>query len=427
MKTYIERLFKLLDINLRMFDNTNLTTDSALSAEMKTYYDKDLLKNAKSKLVHNEFGQKRPIPKGNGKIIEFRKFDLLSKATTPLSEGVTPSGTKMAVTAVTATVSQYGAYIEHSDMLQMTTLDNTILEANRLLGQQSGETLDTLTREIINAGTNVQYGDGRVSTRYALVGGDATWANNHYFSVECIRKAALNLRINKANGVKGGDFVAIVHPDAVYCLKKDSEWTDAVKYQNSEKLFSGEVGMYDGVRIIETTEAKIFSAADLVAVGSTNAKRNLTVASYSNKVITISEALTAGEATALAARKIIVDGYQYTVASAAAGGAGSATITITESPTHNPAGSDVVYPGEAGAAGRDVYSALFLGADAYGVIEISGGGLQTIVKQLGSAGTADPLNQRSTQGWKATHTAKILNNLWMVRVEHTTPYQRGTN
>ena len=48
------------------------------------------------------------------------------------------------------------------------------------------------------------------------------------------------------------------------------------------------------------------------------------------------------------------------------------------------------------------YSTLILGADAYGVTEITGGGLQHIVKQLGSAGTADPPNQRATAGWKAT-------------------------
>jgi N4-gp56 family major capsid protein len=409
-------------LNLRLFDNTNVTTDSDLSPEMKTYYDKDLLRNAKPKLVHNKFGQKRPIPKGKGKTIEFRKFDPLPKATTPLTEGVTPSGRKMKVTSMTATVSQYGDYIEHSDMLEMTTIDNTLVEGNRLLGQQSGETLDTLTREVINAGSNVQYADGRVAARYLLVGGDATAANNHYFACEVIRQAALNLRNNKANGLEGGDFVAICHPDTIYCLKKDTEWQEATKYQNSEKLYSGEVGRYDGVRIVESTEAKIFHAKDLSA-----GARNLTVASLSTKTFTIDEVLTAADATALAGRKIIVKGYQYTVASAAAGAAGAATITVSETVQGTPGDGEVIYPGEAGAKGRDVYSTLVLGADAYGTTEIEGGGLQMIVKQLGSAGTADPLNQRATQGWKATHVAEVLSELFMVRVEHTTPYERGAN
>jgi N4-gp56 family major capsid protein len=408
-----------ITVNLRLFDNTNITSDAGLSPEMKTYYDKDLLRNAKPKLVHNQFGQKRPIPKGKGKTIEFRKFDPLPKSLTPLVEGVTPSGRKMRVTSITATVKQYGDYIEHSDMLELTTIDNTVVEGNRLLGNQAGETLDTLTREVINGGSNVQYADGRVSARYQLVGGDATWENNHYFNCEVIRQANLNLKNNKANPPAEGQgmFVAIVHPDTIYTLKKDPEWVEANKYQNSKTLINGEVGAYDNIRFVETTEAKIFHAADLSA-GS----RTLTFSSLATKTITIAETLTAADQTAIIGRKLLLKGYQLTVTAATAN-----TITVAETVQGSPAASDKIYPGEAGAAGRDVYSALVIGADSYGTTELEGGGLEMIVKQLGSAGASDPLNQRATQGWKATHTAEILSDLFMVRVEHTTPYQRGAN
>ena len=67
--------------------------------------------------------------------------------------------------------------------------------------------------------------------------------------------------------------------------------------------------------------------------------------------------------------------------------------------------------------GLAVFGCLFLAEGAYGVTEVTGGGLQTIVKQLGSAGTADPLDQRSTVGWKALQTAEILMEPYMVRVE----------
>jgi N4-gp56 family major capsid protein len=151
------------------------------------------------------------------------------------------------------------------------------------------------------------------------------------------------------------------------------------------------------------------------------------MASLSTKTFTIDEALSAAEATALAGRKVLIKGYVYTVASAAAGEAGAATITVSETVQGSPADGEIIYPGEAGAKGRDVYSALFVAADAYGITEIEGGGLQTIIKQLGSAGTADPLNQRATSGWKATHVAEILTDAYMVRVEHTSPYERGAN
>ena len=66
-----------------------------------------------------------------------------------------------------------------------------------------------------------------------------------------------------------------------------------------------------------------------------------------------------------------------------------------------------------------------MGANAYGVTEITGGGLETIVKQLGSGGTADPLNQRATAGWKATKTAERLVEQYVVRVETGCTFSEG--
>ena len=135
----------LLMLNLQLFANTVQTTLlSGLSAEMKTYYDMNLINEASANLVHDQFGQKRPIPKGGGKTIEFRKFSPLAKATTALTEGVTPDGKSLTVTTITATVAQYGDYITQSDMLELTALDNTIIEATKLLGKQAGATLDTV-------------------------------------------------------------------------------------------------------------------------------------------------------------------------------------------------------------------------------------------------------------------------------------------
>ena len=113
--------------------------------------------------------------------------------------------------------------------------------------------------------------------------------------------------------------------------------------------------------------------------------------------------------------------------SATAGTAGAAYLTLKAAPATAPADGDVIYPGEGGANGRDVYSTLILGADAYGVTQITGGGLQHIVKQLGSAGTADPINQRATVGWKATKTAERLVEQYMVRIESASTFEAGAN
>lgn len=75
-----------------------------------------------------------------------------------------------------------------------------------------------------------------------------------------------------------------------------------------------------------------------------------------------------------------------------------------------------IFEGE-GATSSDVYSILIFGRNAYGVTKMNGMDLTTIVKPLGSSGSADPLNQRSSVGWKGTRTSKILNNDWIIRYE----------
>jgi len=425
----LQEVAEFLEIDIQHFatPNTNVTTDAALSDTMKTFYDKNLIENARARLVHDQFGQQRDIPANNGKTIEFRRWSPFAKALTPLTEGVTPDGQKMTISNLTATVKQYGGYVTLSDILAMTAFDDNIAAAVKGMAQQAGDTLDTITREIINGGDNVQYADGQVAARYLLVGGSATPANNHYLSVDAVRRVVRKLKIGKASPYSGGDYVAVIHPDTAYDIMGDAKWSEWNKYTTPEAMFQGEIGKIHGVRFVETTEAKIFHAPDLVAAGSTNEARNLTEASVTSKTFTIKEALSAAEATALAGRKLVIKGYLYTVVSAVAGAAGAATITVAEAVQGTPGDNEVIYPGEGGAAGRDVYSTLFIGADAYGTTKVSGGGLQTFVKQLGSAGAADPLNQRSTVGWKAVKTAVILTEAFMVRVETASTFQAGPN
>ena len=98
---------ELLTLNLRLFDGApaNTTTAKGMAVEMKTFYDRTLIENAEPELVHDQWAQTRDIPKNGGKTIEFRKYDQLPKALTPLTEGVTPEGQEMKVTKLEATVT----------------------------------------------------------------------------------------------------------------------------------------------------------------------------------------------------------------------------------------------------------------------------------------------------------------------------------
>ena len=413
MKKILSRMVFFI-MNLALFDgNTNKTTDTTattgnnLSPEMKTYYSAYLIDNAEPELVHDQFGQKHPIPKNGGKTIEFRKYDPLPKALTPLTEGVTPDGQKLNVSTITATVAQYGAFIELSDVLLLTAIDNNLLQATKLLGSQAGRTLDTVTREVLNGGTNVQYADGSVTKRAALVGGESS--GNTYLTVTAIRKAARFLKVMNAPRING-DYVAIIHPDAAYDLMSDPEWKYPHQYADPTNIYTGEIGKVAGVRFVETSEAKVFHAENLAGT-----VRNLAinyVSGYTGAItsVTFDGGTVANDA--LIGRKIMINGVVATVTDNT-----SSTITFASTNFGSISDNTVIYPGEAGAKGRDVYSTLVLGDDAYGVTEIEGGGLQHIVKQLGSAGTADPLNQRATAGFKALKVAERLTEGFMVRIE----------
>jgi len=310
-------------LNLQLFAemNTNTTHTDTLSVENKTYYDMTLIDEAQANLVHDQFAQKRPIPKNGGKKIEFRKFASLPKALTPLTEGVTPDGKKLSVTSIEAEVAQYGDYIVQSDVLELTSIDNTIVEATKILGRQAGLTLDTITRNVMQSGTNVYYAptaDG------AAVNKRTDLTDTCRLTVDVVNRVVALLKKNNAPKING-DYVAIIHPLVAYDLMSDERWIDAHKYAQPEAIYNGEIGKIGGVRFIESSEAKVYEGG--------------------------------------------------------------------------------------------VFGCLFLADGAYGVTEITGGGLTTIIKQKGSAGTADPLDQRSSIGWKAIKTAEILVEPYMIRVE----------
>lgn len=386
--------------------NDTVKTEATLSNDMRTYYKDFLCDNANENLVHDQFGQKHPIPKGNGKTIEFRKYSPLPKATKPLSEGVTPDGQELKVTTVTSTVAQYGGWVGIPDMLELTTLDNNMIQATEILGDQAGRTLDTITREVLNGGTSVMYAPIVTDEVVTPVSARSSLTTDAKLSVDIILRAAAKLKNNLAKPINGS-YVGIIHPFVAYDLMRSAEWMDAHKYAAPENLFNGEIGKIGNVRFVESNEAKIFRGDDL-----SKATRTLTVGSAvsGSTEVTIEEILTAEDIEALEGRKVIIGSTQREIVSAT-----ESSLTLDSAITCNS--GSTVYPGEGGQNGVSVYSTLILGANAYGVTEIENGGLEHIVKQLGSAGTADPLNQRASAGWKATKTAERLVENYMVRVE----------
>ena len=133
----------------------------------------------------------------------------------------------------------------------------------------------------------------------------------------------------------------------------------------------------------------------------------------------VNEAITEAQAESLvAAAHLYVNGEEKIVASVAHGTAGNATITFTTAQTVTA--GDMICGMDAGKDGSAIFLNMIIGDEAYATTELEGGGLQHFVKQLGAG--EDPLNQRSSIGWKATKVAKILNDAYMVRLESGSSY-----
>ena len=254
---------KTMKLDLQMFatastQNQNATSASGMSAEMKTFYEKRLIDQAEPALVHDQFGDPYPIPANGGKTIEFRKYDSLPKATTPLTEGVTPDGQTMNVSTVTAEVKQYGGWVPITDTLQLTAIDNNIVQATKIIASQAGRTLDTIVRDVLAGGTNVIYapkiGEGGAETP---VTSRATLDATCQLTSDLIARAATQLKAMNADPI-GTSFVGIIHPYVAYELRRDPDWIDVHKYAQPDEIYNGEIGTLHGVRFVETSEAKIW-------------------------------------------------------------------------------------------------------------------------------------------------------------------------
>jgi N4-gp56 family major capsid protein len=247
-----------------------MTTGTAsLSQELRTIYDRNLLSRLLPRLVWALFGQPKPMPANEGQTVNFRRFASLSAATTPLTEGVTPAGSELSVSAITVSPAQYGDYIKISDYLDFTAPDPILLEGGQLLAEQAADTIDQLVRDVVVAGTTVQYAGASSASRVTVGSADKLNATE-------IQKAVRTFQTNKARPITSilnastgvgtkpvaGGYVGIVGAQTLYDLKQDSKFIPVHEYGSSAGgTLPGEVGALDEVRFIRTDNPKVYTGA----------------------------------------------------------------------------------------------------------------------------------------------------------------------
>lgn len=250
MKTIFERF------NLQLFADTNFNVNTTgkpqLNPTIKSFYDTELLENARVEMYYAQFAKKQPLPAGNGKTVEWRKWNTFAKAN-ELEEGVIPSGQNFGQSRFTGVVSQYGTFATVSDVLELTAYDDIILGATEEMGASAAETQETLIRNGLLANTNTMYCDkGTAAAPTDASGLDKTCL----LTPKMVAKAATKLKKDRAPKING-KYVAVIHPSVAHDLRQSEEWIEAHKYAGVTEIYNGEIGELHGVRFIENTFAPI--------------------------------------------------------------------------------------------------------------------------------------------------------------------------
>lgn len=383
--------------------NMNTTTSEGVAPLMQAVLNRHLIETTKPVLVHTQFGQTVSIPKGRTKTITWDKMSPLPKAMKPLEEGITPKGSTVHITRITGEAEQFGNYITYTDQLDFFANDPSpkVLNYNELLGDNAAETLESIAADVLSSSTNVQYAGG-VTSRSAIT---------DTLTIDEVRMAVRTLKGNKTKKISG-DYICIVHTDIAHDLMSDPKWERPHTYSDTKELYSGEIGRLYGVRFVESPDAKVFYGSKL---GGEDGYDELSIVKVENdgKKVYVAEDIT--EDMTASITNVLINGIKFT-ASATAGVNGKAYLTLTGEGADTIGVDMKVYPGDGTANGKPVYSTLVLGANAYGTTGLKNT-LKNISKPLGSAGTADPLDQRGTMAWKAYHLTKVLVPEFMVRIE----------
>ena len=203
-----------------------------------------------------KFGEVYVMPNKATKVAKFRRYEALSLATTPLVEGVTPSGKKLTVTDVTATLEQYGDFVPWTDVIQDTHEDPYLQQAAEVLGEQSAQSIETVRYNVIKAGTSVQYANGSartdVNTPISLTLQRACTRALKRQNAEYHTMVVGSTPDYRTEPIEAA-FVALCHTDVENDIRNMDGFISTKQYNSATKPFANEIGSVEDVRYIRST------------------------------------------------------------------------------------------------------------------------------------------------------------------------------
>ena len=249
-------------VNAYTGDSTSFTDTNSLAGELKTFYDTELLENARVEMFYAQFAKKQTLPAKHGNTVEWRKWNTFAKAT-QLEEGVIPTGQKFGMSSKTGSIAQYGTYAAITDTLELRAYDDTILGATEEMGASAAETQETLIRDALLPNLNILYCDNITLATGAVAGTptapgemEASSTAMSILTPKMVSKAATKMKKDRVPTING-KYYAVIHPSVAHDLRNSEEWIEVHKYSATGEIFNGEIGELHNVRFVENVFALI--------------------------------------------------------------------------------------------------------------------------------------------------------------------------
>ena len=259
-----------------------MTTYGDISPAVAASSAVEMLKRGQPHLIIQQFGQPKPLKRNDTTTRKFRRYERLSAATTPLTEGVTPAGSSPTTTDYTATLQQYGDYLPLTDKIADLHTDPVLKEFSGMVGEQAALTVETVAFGVLKAGTTVYFANGSARTDV-----------NYPYTLNLQRKAVRGLKRQLARVFTSKvastpnfntesvlpSFIGLVHPDMEPTIRGLPGFKDVVDY-GSTTPYESEIGAVEQVRYLYSTVfeawadgggAKAGSGTTMISTSGTNA------------------------------------------------------------------------------------------------------------------------------------------------------------
>lgn len=395
--------------DLTLINNTSVYRNPAPQSPLQgqnvmqpaAVYSKIMLRTielSEQDMLFDGLAVERNMPSNNGSNeIVFKRMLSLAAHTQPLVEGIPPASDQGRMVAIKATANSYGRVMKFTDKVNWAVVDPLISEYTRQLSLKVPELKDILAQEALLAECQMFYAVPKTrseSDSDHLIPDTTANAVNHvkFMNPDCaptideFRKIVLSMEAAKVRPYQGSNFLVLASSAVLFDLITDKRVKEFMKYESTGRAYSND--MVIDLFSLAFKKAKTIKSDNTYVDGDGNICYIYHDATANNNYVIIGSDL----ASATTSTNVI----QVNLTAGTAANAAAFSTYLGD----NKAYADLATAKNSMEA-LNIHYSFVLGEECLFRIGVEGHTQpQFIKKELGSAGTEDPLNQRQSIGWK---------------------------